>query len=226
MSKRLLLPVVLLNICPAAYAGMTAYDLSDVARLRLQDVSFFTVLLLLCAFGIRFLWNFVAKDLPRLPRLSFGRALALTGLLSLFMLLVLSMISGARELLTPGAWRKQGDEYRLTDSAGEPMRRQSMEALRGALMTFANLHGGKFPSHDYVPEIPEKIWQSPNRKSTRYIYLGGGSAIGGTNIIACEPLDFGDRRFALFANGEIKRLTAVEIRTLVASAQAPVEHEN
>src|SRR5688500_7335846 len=135
MSKRLLSCVIVVTFCHPVYAGMTAYDLSDVARLRLQDVSFFTVLLLLCALGIRFLWNFVAKDLPRLPRLSFGRAFALTGLLSLFMLLVLSMISGARELLTPGAWRKQGDEYRLTDSAGEPMRRQSMEALRATLMT-------------------------------------------------------------------------------------------
>src|SRR5882672_792368 len=66
-----------------AQAGMTVYDLNDVVRLRLEDISFFTVLLLACALGIRFLWNYLAKDLPRLPRLSYGKALCLTGLLSL-----------------------------------------------------------------------------------------------------------------------------------------------
>jgi len=225
MSKRLVIITALAAAQYSAYAGMTVYDLNDVVRLRLQDVSFFTVLLLLCGLGVRFLWNYVAKDLPRLPRLSFGRALALTGLLSLFMLLVLSMISGARELLTPGAWRKQGDEYRLSDSAGEPMRRQSMEALRATLMTFANSHDGNFPSHDYVPEIPEKIWQSPNSKGTRYIYFGGGR-VAATNIIACEPLDFGEHRFVLFGSGEIKRLSTTEIRRLVASSQSLAKRED
>jgi hypothetical protein len=98
---------------------MTAYDLNDVARLRLEDISFFALMLLLCAAGIRFLWNHVAKDFAGWPRLTFGKALCLTGLLSLLMLLVLSMISGARELLTPGAWRRQGSSYRLTDPASE-----------------------------------------------------------------------------------------------------------
>src|SRR5574342_1210369 len=107
----------------SAQAGMTVYDLNDVVRLRLEDISFFTLLLLACACGIRFLWNSLPRDLPRLPRLGFGRAICLTVLLSLAMLLVLSMISGARELLTPGAWRKQGSAYRLNDSASDPMRR-------------------------------------------------------------------------------------------------------
>ena len=51
-----------------AHAGMTVYDLTDVARLRLEDISFFLVLLLLATFGIRFLWNVFARDFPRLPR--------------------------------------------------------------------------------------------------------------------------------------------------------------
>ena len=82
---------------------MTVYDLTDVARLRLEDISFFGFLLLIATLGIRFIWNYLAKDFARLPRLSFRKALSLTVLLSLFMLLILVMIAGAREILTPGA---------------------------------------------------------------------------------------------------------------------------
>ena len=114
MNRRLVFCAILIISASRAHAGMTVYDLNDVARLRLEDISFFVGLLLLCALGIRFLWNCVQRDLPKVPRLTFGKALCLTGLLSLAMLLVLSMISGARELLTPGAWRKQGHEYRLS----------------------------------------------------------------------------------------------------------------
>jgi len=206
--------LVLLGLFGAnsARAGMTVYDLSDVARLRVEDISFFTVLLLACALGIRFLWNYVAKDLPRLPRLSYGKALCLTGLLSLLMLLVLSMISGARELLTPGAWRRQGNAYRLNDSASEPFRRQSLETLRGALFLYAQAHDGKFPSHDFVPDIAEKIWQSPDSAGTRYLYVSGLAASSGTNLLACEPMTFGDSRYALLASGEIQKLSTTEIR--------------
>jgi len=41
-----------------AQARMTVYDLTDVALLRLEDISFFAFLLLLATLGIRFLWNY------------------------------------------------------------------------------------------------------------------------------------------------------------------------
>ena len=217
MNNRLVFCAIFIASASTARAGMTVYDLNDVARLRLEDISFFVLLLLACAVGIKFLWNYVQRDLPKVPRLTFGKALCLTGLLSLGMLLVLSMISGARELLTPGAWRKQGHEYRLNDPASEPMRKTSIEALRAALMSYAQDHNGKFPAHDYVPEIPEKIWQSPDRAGTRYIYFGARSGSSATNLVACEPVNFGDQRFSLFANGEIKRLTGHQIRNTVAN---------
>lgn len=198
-----------------SHAGMTVYDLNDVVRLRLQDVSFFTVLFLVCALGVRFLWNYLAKDFAGLPRLTYGKSLCLTGLLSLGMLLVLSMISGARELLTPGAWRKQGHEYRLNEASSEPRRRQSLESLRSALFMYAQAHGGRFPLHDYVPEIHEKSWESPDANGTRYLYIGGMTSGSSTNIIACEPLLFGDERFVLFADGNIQKLTTRQIREAV-----------
>src|SRR5437879_521350 len=110
-----------------ARAGMTVYDLNDVVRLRLEDISFFIVLILLSALGVRFLWNYLAKDFPRLPRLSFLKALSLTGLLGIGMLLVLVMISGARELLTPGAWHRQGSQYRPNETGNMDSRQHSME---------------------------------------------------------------------------------------------------
>jgi hypothetical protein len=216
MNKRLLFCAIFLTIAPRARAGMPVFELNDVARLRLEDISFFLVLLLVCAFGVRFLWNSVQRDFPKVPCLGFGKAFCVTGLLSLAMLLVLSMISGARELLTPGAWRKQGHEYRLNDLTSDPMRKTSIEALRAALMAYAQAHGGQFPIHDYVPEIPERVWQSPDRIGTRYIYLGGHKLSSSNRLVACEPVNFGDRRFVLFASGEIRKLPTERIRETVA----------
>ena len=210
--RGLSLVVVLVGSLNSARAGMTVYDLNDVVRLRLEDVSFFAVLLLLCALGIKVVWNYLAKGLPALPRINFVRAACLTGVLSLLMLLVLSMISGARELLTPGVWRRQGSAYRLNDSASEPLRLQSMEFLRAALRTYAEQHDGRFPPHDFVPEIAEKFWQSPDSLGTRYIYLAGQTKDSGTNMLACEPASFGDSRFVLLASGEIKRQSSPAIR--------------
>lgn len=189
---------------------MTSYDLNDVVRLRLEDISFFTLLLLLCGLGIRALWNYLAKDFPGWPKLTFGKALSLTALLSLLMLLVLSMISGARELLTPGAWRRQGSAYRLNDPATEPLRRTSLEGLRAALQVYCYTHSGKYPEHDFVPEIPDKVWQSPDTLGTRYIYFGQPASEA--NIVACEPIAFGDKRFVLFGNGRIEKMSTADIR--------------
>jgi len=189
---------------------MTVYDLNDVVRLRLEDISFFTLLLLVCGLGIRFLWNYLAKDFSGWPKLTFGKAMSLTALLSLLMLLVLSMISGARELLTPGAWRRQGSAYRLNDPATEPLRRTSLEGLRAALQVYCQTRGGKYPEHDFVPEIPDKVWQSPDSIGTRYIYFGQPASP--TSMVACEPMSFGDKRFVLLGNGQIEKMTTEAIR--------------
>ncbi len=219
--RRTMMLLVLFKATLPARAGMTVYDLNDVVRLRLEDISFFTVLLLLCALGIRFLWNFVAKDIPRWPRLTYGKALCLTGLISLLMLLVLSMISGARELLTPGAWRRQGSAYKLNDATSDPIRRRSIEDLRAVLFDYARVHTNAFPPHDFAPEIAEKIWQSPDSAGTRYIYFGGLNTSATNQILACEPHNFGNDRFALLTSGEILKLTTQEIHARVIGTNAP-----
>jgi hypothetical protein len=221
MKQRALICIAGLSGLLQAHAGMTVYDLNDVVRLRLEDASFFALLLLVCSLGIKLIWNYLAKGIPALPRINFLRAACLTGVLSLMMLLVLSMISGARELLTPGVWRRQGSAYRLNDTASEPLRRQSLEFLRAALRTYADQHGGKFPPHDFVPEIDEKTWMSPDSVGTRYIYVAGLNRESGPMLLACEPITFGEQRLALMASGEIKMLSTSEIRQALGRKGQP-----
>ncbi len=92
---------------PAALAGMPMYVLTDLGELRFDALSFLVLLLLLAA-GARVLWNTLARDVPRMPTLTYRRALAGVLLLSLAFYVVLAMISGARELMTPGAWERTG----------------------------------------------------------------------------------------------------------------------
>jgi len=96
-----------------ALAGMPHFTLSDVANLRLSGISFFAAVLLLCALGVKLLWNYLRRDFPRWPRLDYGRAVALVVLLGLVFDIVLLMIAGTRELMTPGAWEKSEVTYRL-----------------------------------------------------------------------------------------------------------------
>jgi len=206
---------ILACMATPAHAGMTVYDLTDVARLRLEDISFYGFLLLLATLGIRLLWNFLARDFSRLPRLSFLKALSLTGLLSLLMLLILVMISGAREILTPGAWYCQGSHYRPNDVGNREMRQQSIEALRAALLQYAHTHDGRFPPHDYVSEIPSKVWEAPDSSGTRYIYVAGLTLGQSNALLVCEPLNFGQQRLILFADGRIQSSKTEEIHQLM-----------
>src|SRR5205823_8784240 len=121
-----------------ALAGMPSITLSDVARMRVQTISFFLMTLLLSAAAIQFLWNRLLRDFTSLPRLTYGKAVGVVVLWGLLFILVLTMISGVRELMTPGAWEKQGATYRLAGPstptpAVEPsdaVRRQKLDDLR------------------------------------------------------------------------------------------------
>jgi hypothetical protein len=107
--------VLLLAVATPAHAGMPSFTLSDLAKARVDSISFFLVLLLGLAFLVKVLWNYLAKDFTKLPRMTYPRALAAVTLWGLVFLLVLTMISGARELMTPGAWEKQGATYKLKE---------------------------------------------------------------------------------------------------------------
>lgn len=116
------------SLVTSAMAGMPSPlpdDLPRVLRLtesaeaRLSAISFFVAGLLVSAAAVWGLWNFVRRDFPKWPKLSFGKALAFVVLWGLMFVIVLTMISGARELMTPGAWKKNGATYKLANEPGE-----------------------------------------------------------------------------------------------------------
>ena len=101
------------------WAGMPRATtvLNELPRMRLQTISFFLAGFCLSSLAIQLLWNYLRKDFSFLPRLSYFRAVGLVGLWGLLFILVLTMISGARELMTPGAWEPSGVTYRLAHKA-------------------------------------------------------------------------------------------------------------
>jgi hypothetical protein len=208
------LPFVLLLLTPAvALAGMPSFMLTEVASQRFQAISFFLLVFLAVTFAVRALWNRLRRDVPRLPRLGFGAALALVFLWGLGFQLVLSMIAGGRELMTPGAWRKTGTTYTLKET--EPpsekelvleARRQRLEELRVALWTYAAEHGKEFPSSDFAPGIPEERWRVLGSSGMHFIYVSGQKADAPAAPLAYEPGLFGRERWVLFTDGDIRQL--------------------
>ena len=112
-----LLACAVLAVSPSvAWAGMPApYTLRDLPRMRLETISFFLVVLLASAKGVQLLWNGLRSPAGRVPWISYPKSLGVIVLWGLLFSVVLAMISGARELMTPGAWEQQGATYRLRD---------------------------------------------------------------------------------------------------------------
>jgi hypothetical protein len=223
-SVTLLASVCMLLTIPAVVqAGMPSIHLTDVAKLRFQNLSFFLMLLLVSAGLIQLLWNYLGKDFTFLPRLTYPKACGVVVLWGLLFVLVLTMISGARELMTPGAWEKQGLTYRLnkneTPAAPEPVpdkaREQQLIQLRAALQDYAQKHQNYFPADQKVPEIAASLWVVPDISGMPYVYVGGLRTDAGKRPLAYEPGLFGSKRFVLLADGEIKKMAFSELEPLL-----------
>ena len=104
------------SVLPAHWQGAIP-QLTEVTTERLQAISFFAAGLLVCTLAIQSLWNIIAKNSVWLPKLSFSKAFVLILLWGALFVIVLTMISGARELLTPGAWKQEGMIYKLKTEA-------------------------------------------------------------------------------------------------------------
>ena len=208
------LSFALLLLTPTvALAGMPSFQLSEVASLRFQAISFFLVVFLGVTLAVRALWNRLRHDVPRLPRLGFGAALALVFLWGLGFQLVLSMIAGGRELMTPGAWEKTGATYKLKQTqlpADKELvlqaRRQRLEELRVALWAYAAEHGQRFPPSDFAPGVPEERWRVLGGSGMHFIYVSGHKADAPSAPLAYEPGLFGRERWVLFTDGDIRQL--------------------
>jgi hypothetical protein len=238
-----LLLVVLVILRPAAdcHAGMPAIlptnwtadsqrpssagtnDGTTTAEARFQAISFFLACLLVSAFAVKALWNSVRRDIPVLPQLHFRPALGLVILWGLCFVVVLTMISGARELMTPGAWKKQGWTYTLTDAKpadAAAIRRQALERLRFALWQYAATHAGRFP-----PEgdgaIDPQLWQFPSLAGMRYVYVADQTVDQAGRLLASEPALNDDDRFVVLTNGFVGSMRTAEIERQFAETAPP-----
>src|SRR3954447_3194860 len=151
-----------------AWAGMPMPRLNDVVRLRLENISFFLAGFLLSAFLIQLLWNYLRRDWPALPRLNYPKALGLVTLWGLLFVLVLTMISGARELMTPAAWEPDGATYKVARkdqpaaADRDEVRRRQVERLRDTLWEYARKNGDRFPGARTEPGITPDVWLLPD----------------------------------------------------------------
>jgi hypothetical protein len=150
---------------------------------------------------------------------------------------VLTMIAGARELLTPGAWQKQGVLYKLAGSAepkpsvGEAKapqdpqdrRRQHLAELQKALWAYAATHGGKFPAQS-DPAIEVSLWETPGGGGMHYLYQSGKKAVNPADpleALAGEPEIYGSSRLVLTTGGQIVPMTSGELRRKLRPEKSP-----
>lgn len=211
---------VIVSAPSPAFAGMPSYTLNDFARMRVQSISFFLLLFFASAGVVMVIWNLLRRDFVRLPRLRYWRSLAMVSIWGLLFLLVLTMISGARELMTPSAWEKQGATYRLTEPPAptETDRRAQLLALKNALWQYATQHEGELPPDDRGPHIPAATWEAPDITRARYLYLPGRKVGDSGAIVAYEPRLMGSPRLVLTADGQIRAMTDREIDAAIQSA--------
>ncbi|MBA3847770.1 MAG: hypothetical protein H0X45_14160 [Planctomycetes bacterium] len=211
--RRFVAVILALMTAPSLHAGMPSVRLDDLAKARFETISFFLLMLLLCAALVRWLWNALTKDLPKLPRLTYGRALAMTVLWGLAGMVVLTMISGARELMTPGAWERRGATYALTGSVdpAQQARKQRLEAWRDELWRWSEQHGGVFPPHDSAEGLDSAAGVSTHPSRSRFVYVPG-VARDSAAILSYEPGVYGRDRWTLFADGQVELLPIVDLR--------------
>ncbi|WP_169977223.1 hypothetical protein [Tautonia rosea] len=221
--------VIVLASAEVAWAGMPSITLTDLARMRMQTLSFFLLGILICSWIVQRIWNGLSKDFTWLPRLTFGKALGLITLWGFLFVLILTMISGARELMTPGAWEKQGLTYTIveespTEVSPDPLleeRRRALDRLRIALWTYARSHDGRFPSPDDLTAIPDEAWQVPDPCGMRYLYVPGQIADEGHKPLVYEPELFDLDCLVLQTDGRIVVMTSDAIDHALGEEQTP-----
>jgi hypothetical protein len=188
----------------------------------------FVVVLLASAVVIRWLWNGIAKDLPRLPRLSYGKSLAVVVLWGLLFLVVLTLIATTRELMTPGAWEKVGILYRVNATPQPPpvdyeymaQRKQQLQKLYAALLHDAAQHDGHFAASTELVGTAS-LWDVPGAGGMRYAYVAGRQVQGPVAILVYEPEVLGGDRLVLRTNGEIALVPSAELRKQLAGEKKP-----
>ena len=201
-----------------------SYGLVDA---RLQAISFFIACLLASAWGVRGLWNSLRRDWSWMPELNYRRSLSVVILWGLLFVIALTMISGARELMTPGAWKKQGWTYKLADpvqssaehssqSAMSPRldREKALQHLKSELWRYADGHRGHFPDPD-TESIDPALYRIPGWPGMRFVLLPRRTREQAGQVLVFEPALNREDPLVLLTNGVIGSMPLSEIRELM-----------
>ncbi len=233
LERPLLVILLISATAQTAYAGMPMVRLSDVARMRLDVISFFLVGLLLSAAAIHWLWNQLRTDFPRLPEIHYGKALGVVILWGLLFIVVLTMISGVRELMTPGAWEPDGETYRLRNKVAVvdkdvkhdvdlvAERDRQLRLLGHELQNHANKNDGLFPTTGQLQEFPPQRLLLPGPSQLRYVYVAGRTASDGAVPLAYEPNVFGGYCRVLLADGGLVSMAFDDLQTRLQARTLP-----
>lgn len=219
--------LVLTVATPCAWAGMPSYSLTDLARVRLEVISFFLACLLLLGWGFKVAWNVLAREVGTLPRLRYRGALGLMVVACVLLGLVLTMITGARELMTPGAWVKVGATHQLESANLAPKqwigetRRLGLQRVHQELLAYAVANGGRLPPDRFADGVDPWIWRVPGPQPGIYSYrpppfsADPDDANLQTWLLAWEPDMFGGTRLVLRGDGSTAEMPAGELRRLL-----------
>ncbi len=213
MKRYLFLFLMIDIVMNVAYAGMPSLTLTDFARLRLSTLSFFLLIYFIASIAIFGLWHFLRQEFSTLPQLSFQKSLAFVFLWGIAFYLVLLMIAGTRELMTPKAWEKAGIIHQLAPDKFQQFldtRRYKLEQLRTELWHFAEKHHGKFPQEQSNP-----LWFAPAGKQ-KYQYISGLTSQSPIQPLAYEPDNYGQERMTLLTNGMIDIFPIETIKIMIA----------
>lgn len=209
--------------CPL-FAGMPSVRLGYMTSLRIEAISFFLFIFFVSTWIFKYLWNSVFVEMANLPKVTYMRALGIMILWGMLFNLVLTMISGARELMTPGAWEAKGITYKLKDSdSNKPSAEERLthiQQLSKTLIDYASKHDNMFPLNNFDSDIPQELWKLP-QSEVRYKYISGVYFDKSKKLILLyEPEFVGTTRYVMYCSGEVALLST---RAIKQSFQAEID---
>ncbi len=192
--------------------------LTDDARMRLDTLSFYGVLLMVISFGVMVVWNCFGKMMRRLPRLAFGRTMTMVGLLGVLFWAMTWLVMGALAERMPEAWGPRWaaewmreDRVRHVPAMAE--RREAMEQFREVVWAHAAEHGGHPPGSPFADGQELGMWRFP--AGGFYVAVPGAKPGVGNDILMVEPATAGTTRWVLMADGRVESLPGNELQDRV-----------
>ncbi|BBM82511.1 hypothetical protein [Candidatus Uabimicrobium amorphum] len=222
----LLLSIAIFLLESPIYAGMPSITIGYMTSLRIEAISFFLFVFLVSTWIFKYLWNSVFVEMANLPKVTYMRALGMMILWGMLFNLILTMISGARELMTPGAWEPTGITYKLKNNdkkLSTEDRLAHMQQLSRTLVDYAKKNNNMFPLNNFDSDIPQELWKLP-QSEVRYKYISGVYFDKSKQLILLyEPEFVGNKRYVMLSSGDIKLMSTRDIK---ASFQDEIDRYN